>query len=55
MSVIQSIKETIGLKEPRPTYRCAECGTEFQSSSDTDSHWFGCPECDSSDAELIEE
>jgi len=55
MSVIESLKEAIGIKEAKPTYRCNECGTEFQSATEADSHWFSCPECDSSDAELIEE
>jgi Zn finger protein HypA/HybF involved in hydrogenase expression len=55
MSVLQSLKEAVGLAESRPEYRCTECGTTFYSASDPDSHWFQCPECESDDAELISE
>ena len=56
MSVLESVKSAIGLEEnTTPRYRCLECGTEFESASEPDSHWFRCPECDAGDAERLDE
>ncbi|MFC6614865.1 zinc ribbon domain-containing protein [Halopenitus salinus] len=55
MSVIDTVKEAIGVEDDTPSYRCEDCGTEFDSEADLDSYWFGCPECESTDAERIEE
>lgn len=54
MSVIQSIKETIGIAEKPPRYECQDCGHTFRTEADPDSHWYSCPECDSEDLERIE-
>lgn len=55
MSVLETVKEAIGVGDDRPTYRCQECDETFQSESDPDSYWFNCPECDARDAERIDE
>jgi|AntRauTorcE11898_2_1112593.scaffolds.fasta_scaffold51286_2 Zn finger protein HypA/HybF involved in hydrogenase expression len=54
MSVIETVKDVIGVEDQRPTYRCDDCGTEFESEADTDSYWFSCPECDSHNATRID-
>lgn len=47
MSVLESVKETVGIEEEKPEYECDDCGHTFQSDADSDSYWFQCPECDS--------
>jgi rRNA maturation endonuclease Nob1 len=56
MSVLETVKSAIGIDDDtRPTYHCQACGSEFQTTSEPDSHWFECPECGSSDAEALKE
>lgn len=56
MSVLDTVKSVIGVDDDtRPTYRCQDCGEEFQSNSELGSNWFECPECGSDDATVIEE
>lgn len=54
MSVLDSVKSAIGVGDEQPRYRCQDCGQEFASEADTDSYWFGCPECDSDDIEQLD-
>jgi len=54
MSVIETVKETIGLEERTPDYRCESCGAEFDSGSEPGSYWFQCPECGEDDATRID-
>jgi Zn finger protein HypA/HybF involved in hydrogenase expression len=51
MSIIQTVKSTIGLGADRPSYECVDCGNSFETSTEPGSHWFSCPEC-GSDAPL---
>jgi len=53
MSVIQSVKESLGLAESAPKYECNSCGNEFHSSTEPGSYWFECSECGADDAELV--
>jgi len=53
MSVLDTVKSTIGIGSSKPRYRCEDCGQEFESTADQDSYWFGCPECDSDDVEQL--
>ncbi|WP_154019541.1 FmdB family zinc ribbon protein [Halapricum salinum] len=55
MSVIQSIKETIGIAEDGQPYECRSCGHHFQTQADAESRWYTCPECDGEDIEPIED
>ncbi|MFB6308283.1 MAG: hypothetical protein ABEH35_03045 [Haloarculaceae archaeon] len=55
MSVIETVKRALGAGNDHPTYRCLECETEFESGAEPDSVWFKCPECDSEQAERIDE
>jgi predicted RNA-binding Zn-ribbon protein involved in translation (DUF1610 family) len=54
MSVIQSVKETLGLNETKPNYECDSCGNEFHSSTEAGSYWFECPKCGADDATRID-
>ncbi|WP_324759994.1 hypothetical protein [Haloarcula montana] len=54
MSVLESIKETVGLTAEQPTYECDDCGHQFESDAETDSYWFQCPECGADSATQIE-
>jgi len=53
MSVLQSVKETLGLEETGPKYECGSCGNEFTSGTEPGSYWFECPECGADDATQI--
>jgi Zn finger protein HypA/HybF involved in hydrogenase expression len=46
MSVLKTVKAAVGLDSDDPDFRCEQCGNEFAHSSDPDSYWFSCPECD---------
>ncbi|WP_276273698.1 hypothetical protein [Haloarcula litorea] len=53
MSVLETVKQKVGIGDEEPTHECEECGREFSSDADADSYWFQCPECGSEDlAEL---
>ena len=54
MSVLESVKETVGLTEEQPQYECDDCGHRFTSDADTDSYWFQCPNCGADSATQIE-
>jgi predicted Zn-ribbon and HTH transcriptional regulator len=54
MSVIESIKETIGLAEDGQRYECQSCGHTFRTDADPSSRWYSCPECDGDDIEPAE-
>lgn len=55
MSVLETVKEAIGVADERPTYNCPDCGETFQSEADPDSYWCSCPECGTKDIEPVEE
>jgi predicted RNA-binding Zn-ribbon protein involved in translation (DUF1610 family) len=50
MSVLQTVKETIGLAESAPEYECDACGAQFNSGTEPGTYWFECPECGEDDA-----
>jgi predicted RNA-binding Zn-ribbon protein involved in translation (DUF1610 family) len=50
MSVLQTVKETIGLEESALEYECNACGAQFNSGTEPGSYWFECPECGEDDA-----
>jgi len=50
MSVLQTVKETIGLEESAPEYECNACGAQFHSGTEPGSYWFECPGCGEDDA-----
>ncbi|MEF8853104.1 MAG: hypothetical protein V5A44_03075 [Haloarculaceae archaeon] len=50
MSVLQNVKEAIGLAESAPEYECNACGTQFDSGAKPGTYWFECPECGGNDA-----
>ncbi|MUW14814.1 zinc ribbon domain-containing protein [Halorubrum sp. CBA1125] len=52
MSVLQTVKEAVGLDNHDPAFRCEECGNEFEYS-DPDSYWFSCPECGNDDEDAF--
>ena len=54
MSVLESVKETVGLTEEQPQYECDDCGHRFTTDADTDSDWFQCPDCGADSATQIE-
>lgn len=47
MSIVQSVKEAVGLDSDHPTYECVDCGASFEGQADPGSYWFKCPECGS--------
>lgn len=55
MSVMQTLKNIVGLEESDPTslYRCTDCDNEFESAKDPAR--VTCLECMGHDVELIEE
>lgn len=55
MSVLESIKEAVGLEEQSPKYECQDCGHTFRTDADVDSLWYSCPECEGEDLEQVEE
>lgn len=55
MSVIDTVKEKVGLAEQKPKYECADCGHEFRSDADEGSYWFQCPECSSRELDRVED
>ncbi|MDS0220452.1 hypothetical protein NDI54_03695 [Haloarcula sp. S1AR25-5A] len=54
MSVLETVKQKVGITEEKPLYECADCGHEFRSDADPDSYWSKCPECESSETTQIE-
>ena len=46
MSVLDSVKQAVGLTEQPPQYECEECGHVFRTTADPDSYWYNCPSCD---------
>lgn len=55
MPLIDAIRSIVpGNGSEAASYRCAECGTSFQSLEDEDSYWLRCPDCDAEDVELAE-
>ena len=49
MSVLETVKQKVGIEEQKPEYECEDCGYEFRSSAKPGSYWFTCPECESDD------
>jgi len=47
MSVLETVKETVGLTDEKTRYECDDCGHTFHSDADSGSYWFQCPECKS--------
>lgn len=54
MSVIDTVKQKVGLEEQAPQYECNDCGERFHSAAEEGSYWFQCPECESEDVTRIE-
>ena len=54
MSVIDTVKQKVGIEEQPPQYECEDCGERFRSGADEDSYWFQCPECGSEDVRRAE-
>jgi|GEM_PF-922635 len=54
MSVLETVKEKVGLADETPQYECDDCGHEFESAADPDSYWMKCPECESQDHTRLE-
>ncbi|MBX0296102.1 hypothetical protein [Haloarcula nitratireducens] len=54
MSVLDTVKQKVGMADEKPEYRCEDCGNEFESDSDPGSYWFQCPECGSEDLTEID-
>lgn len=46
MSVLDSVKEAVGLTEQPPKFECEDCGHEFRTTADPESYWYNCPACD---------
>jgi predicted RNA-binding Zn-ribbon protein involved in translation (DUF1610 family) len=55
MSVIQNIKETIGIADDGQQYECQSCGHHFATQADPNSRWYSCPECGGEDIASVEE
>lgn len=54
MSIIETVKRTIGLEEQDPQYECDDCGNRFRSAADDESYWFQCPDCGSDEVRKVE-
>lgn len=54
MSVLETVKEKVGIADEKPLYECEDCGHEFRSAADPDSYWSKCPECESQEITQIE-
>lgn len=54
MSVLETVKETVGIADEQTEYECDDCGHTFQSDANSESYWFGCPECKSESVTELE-
>jgi len=54
MSVIDTVKQKVGLEEQDPQYECEECGERFRSATEEGSFWFECPDCGSDDVTEVD-
>lgn len=54
MSVIESLKKTIGIAEDGQRYECQNCDHTFRTEADPSSRWYSCPNCDGEDIEPID-